>query len=79
MNRQKLFYPELFSFCEYIRSQSSKIACQRSQQQHGHKFFSRISSRKQKISRKVLTCFYWAQVGFILYKKGVENFVTLSL
>ena len=39
MNRQKRFR-EIFRFRGDIRSQSSKIGCQRSQRQRGHPIFS---------------------------------------
>ena len=39
MKRQKRF-PKLFGFHKDIRSQSSKIACPRSQQLRGHTNFS---------------------------------------
>ena len=67
MNRQKRVR-ELFYFREDIRSQSSKIACPRTQ----------VFRENDKFSKTVFACSYGAQVEFFLLNI-VENLMTLSL
>ena len=77
MNRRKRFR-ELFRFRKDIRSQSSKVACPRSQWQRRQSFFANIFTKAKNFAKPFLPVYMEHRWSFF-YEKNIENLVTLSL